>query len=244
MSSTLVHCFPEVDDDAPPSERLAELARGIGILLRDERVEHLDDRHFGAEALEDRRELTADDPASEDDQPPRYVGLREEAVESTQRGESRPGMGGRMGYEPVAMIALEKLSPTSPVSNAIERASSNRPAPWNQVTPLALKSEATPPVICFTTAAFHSLACAKSSGLSRDDAEPGRSRVRRGVRALFDPGLGRNTSDAQARSPELGLLVDARDTGTELRGPDRRRIAGRPTPRTATSNSMAAILEA
>ena len=41
----------------------------------------------------------------------------------------------------------------------------------NQVTPLALKSEATPPVICFTTAAFHLLVCAKSSGLSRDDAE-------------------------------------------------------------------------
>ena len=51
----------------------------------------------------------------------------------------------------------------SPLSKAMERRSSNRPLPWNQVTLLALKSDATPPVICLTTAAFHSFATAKSS---------------------------------------------------------------------------------
>ena len=83
-------------------------------------------------------------------------------VESTQRGESSPSIGGRIGNDPVATIALEKLSPMSPLSNANERASSNLPLPWNQVTLFALKSDATPPVICFTTAAFHSFAFAKS----------------------------------------------------------------------------------
>ena len=54
----------EMDDDAAPRIRLAELARRVGILLRDEGVEHLDDRHLGPEALEDGGELAADDPAA------------------------------------------------------------------------------------------------------------------------------------------------------------------------------------
>jgi hypothetical protein len=45
----------------------------------------------------------------------------------------------------------------------MERAPSKRPTPWNTVTPYVLSSVATPPVICFTTAFFHSTACAKSS---------------------------------------------------------------------------------
>ena len=36
-------------------------------------------------------------------------------VESTQRGESSPSIGGRMGNEPVATIALLKLIPMSPL---------------------------------------------------------------------------------------------------------------------------------
>ena len=68
-----------------------------------------------------------------------------------------------IGCDPVAMIALLKLRPISPLSKAKERASSKRALPWNQVTLLALKSEATPPVICLTTCAFHSFAWAKSS---------------------------------------------------------------------------------
>jgi hypothetical protein len=83
-------------------------------------------------------------------------------VESTQRGESRPGIGGRIGYEPVATIALLNVT-FSPPSTAIVFASTKRPTPGTHVTPFALKSEATPLVICFTTAAFHSFAVPKSS---------------------------------------------------------------------------------
>ena len=60
------------------------------------------------------------------------------------------------------MIALENVT-SSPPSTAIVFASLNRPAPLTHSTPFALKSGATPPVICLTTAAFHSPACPKSS---------------------------------------------------------------------------------
>ena len=69
----------EMDDDAAPRERLPQLTRRVRILLRDERLEHLDHRHLGAEALEDRGELAADDPAAENDEAPRYLGLGEQA---------------------------------------------------------------------------------------------------------------------------------------------------------------------
>src|SRR2546423_2733868 len=65
-------------DPAPP-EALRELLRRVRVLLRDQRRQHLDDRHLGAEAAEDGRELAADDPAAEDDEPPRYLALREQA---------------------------------------------------------------------------------------------------------------------------------------------------------------------
>jgi hypothetical protein len=83
-------------------------------------------------------------------------------VESTQRAESSPGIGGRIGNEPVATIAVVKLTSSAP-STASVLASLNRAAPFTHSTPFALNSEAIPPVICLTTPAFHSFACPKSS---------------------------------------------------------------------------------
>ena len=71
-------------------------------------------------------------------------------------------MGGRIGNEPVATIALVKLT-SSPPSTATVFASLKRAAPFTHSTPFALKSEAMPPVICLTTPSFHSFARAKSS---------------------------------------------------------------------------------
>ena len=150
-------------------------------------------------------------------------------VESTQRGESRPGIGGAIGYEPVATIALEKLSPISPLSNAIERASSKRPLPWNHVDAVRLEER--------RDAARHLL---DDRGLplvrlrevelrlAGDDAEL-RVDLARGVERVrgLHPGLRRDAADAQARSAELGLPLDARDARAELRGADRRRVARR-----------------
>jgi hypothetical protein len=84
------------------------------------------------------------------------------AVESTQRGLSRPSIGGRIGNEPVATIADLNVT-SSPPSTAIVFASLNTPVPFTHSTPFALKRLATPLVICFTTPDFHSFAVAKSS---------------------------------------------------------------------------------
>ena len=83
-------------------------------------------------------------------------------MESTQRAESSPSIGGRSGNEPVATIACLKVT-SSPPSTAIVFASLKRPVPLTHSTPLALKRLATPPVICLTTASFHAFACPKSS---------------------------------------------------------------------------------
>ena len=83
-------------------------------------------------------------------------------VESTHRGESSPGIGGRSGNEPVATIALLKLT-SSPPSTRIVLGPANVPCPFTHSTPFALKSDATPPVICLTTPSFHAFEAAKSS---------------------------------------------------------------------------------
>ena len=150
-------------------------------------------------------------------------------VESTQRGESSPGIGGMIGYEPVATIALLKLRPISPLSKAIERASSKRPLPWNQVTLFALKSEATPPVICLTTACLPLVRLREVElGLAGDDAELRVDLARRMERVRGrHPGLRRDAADAEARPAELRLPLDAGDARAELRRADRRRVARR-----------------
>src|SRR5262249_54402880 len=81
----------ELERDAALLELLRELLRGVGVLLRDERVEHLDDRHLRAKAVEDRGELAADDAAAEDDETLRDGLLREQAgrVDAARRVETR-----------------------------------------------------------------------------------------------------------------------------------------------------------
>src|SRR5262249_55461358 len=58
----------EMQGDVAPAELLRELTRHVRVLLRDQGRERLDDRHLAPEPLEDRRELAADDPATENDQ--------------------------------------------------------------------------------------------------------------------------------------------------------------------------------
>jgi len=83
-------------------------------------------------------------------------------VESTQRGESSPSIGGRSGNEPVATIA-DLNATSSPPSTAIVFASLKRPVPLTHSTPFAFRRPATPLVICLTTPAFHALDASKSS---------------------------------------------------------------------------------
>ena len=59
-------------------------------------------------------------------------------VESTQRGESRPGIGGRSGNEPVATIAERNVT-SSPPSTAIVFASLKRPVPLHPLDAVRLE---------------------------------------------------------------------------------------------------------
>src|SRR5204863_2625605 len=70
----------EVECDPALLELLRELLPRVRVLLRDQLGEHLDDRHLGAEAPEDRGELAADDSAPEDDEVPGDLRLREQAL--------------------------------------------------------------------------------------------------------------------------------------------------------------------
>ena len=84
--------------------------------------------------------------------PPRITSLRgtsvcaRSPVESTHRGASIPGIGGRTGNEPVATMALVNVT-SSPPSTAIVFGAVNCPLPLTQSTPFALKRDAIPPVI-------------------------------------------------------------------------------------------------
>src|SRR3954468_15925499 len=69
----------QLERDAATPELLRKLLRRLRVLLRNQGVEHLDDRHLGAEALENRRELATDDPAAEDDETARHAFLGEQA---------------------------------------------------------------------------------------------------------------------------------------------------------------------
>src|SRR5215210_4578731 len=138
-------------------------------------------------------------------------------VESTQRGESRPGIGGASGNDPVAMTA-ERNCTSSPPSTAIVFASLKRPVPFT-----------------------HSLAVPKSSCLAHLDAQ-----LREGLLGLLDrerrldPRLRRDAPDPQAGPAELRLLLDADGLRAELGRADR---SGVPAW-TATENSDVALHEA
>ena len=130
----------ELQRDPALPERLRELLRRVRVLLRDQRVEHLDDRHLGAERLKIDANSAPMIP------PPRMTSRRgtsvwaSSPVESTQRSLSSPGIGGRSGNEPgrddraleVDVLAAVDRIVFGPV---------NVPAPLTHSTPFALKSD-------------------------------------------------------------------------------------------------------
>ncbi len=147
-------------------------------------------------------------------------------VESTQRGESSPSIGGRSGNEPVAMIADWKrdVLPTldrdrvrvGEAARALDpldavRLEEARDAAGHllddSVLPLVRSRE-----VELRLAHLHAELGERLLGLL--DRERG-----------LHPGLGRDAPDAQAGAAELRLLLDADGLGAQLRGPDRRRVA-------------------
>ena len=202
---------------------------GVLVLLRDQPVEHLDDRHLAAEGLEDRRELAADDPAAEHDEPPRHLGLRQQAgrvdaevgVEPVDRRphRERARRDDRRAERDV-LPALDRdrvrvreraraLDPLDAV-DLEERRDAAGHLLDDGVLPLVRLAEV-------------------ELRLGDLDAElPERlAPLVEEVRGLH-PRLRRHAADAQARAAELGLLLDADDLRAELRRPDRSRVAAGP----------------
>ena len=149
-------------------------------------------------------------------------------VESTQRGESSPSIGGRSGNEPVATIACWNVT-SSPPSTAIVFASLKRPVPLTHSTPFVLKRLATPDGHLLDDAVLPLVRRGEVERRLTDlDAELGE-----GLLGLLDregglhPGLGRDAADAQAGAAELGLLLDADRLGAQLGRADRCGVAAR-----------------
>ena len=230
MSSDLRALLAEVDDDSAARERLAKLARRVRVLLRDEGVEHLDDRHLGSEALEDRGELTTDDPAAENDDPPRDLGLRQQPgrVDAARRVEPRNGRphGIRARRDDRAREAEADIP-------LVEGDRARVVEPSRTLEPgdvVGLEERCDAACHLLDDCGFPLVRLREvESGFAGDNAELRVDFARRveGVRGLH-PCFRRDAADPQAGSSEVCFPLDARDTGTELRGADRCRVAGRP----------------
>ena len=219
----------EVDDDPALRECLSELAGRVRVLLRNEALEHLDDGDVAAEALEDRRELAADDPATQDHESLRDLGLREQArrvhaarrVDPANRRAHGVGAGGddRARERDPRFLAFEHdrarvLEATDPLEggNLVcleEQRDAARHLLHDGVLPLVRLVEV-------------------EGRLAPDDSEPRVDLPRRVQRVRrLDPGLRRDAADAKTGSPELRLLLDTDGAGPELSRTNRCGVAGR-----------------
>src|SRR5829696_4298539 len=216
----------EVERDPAPPELLGELLGRVGVLLRDQARKHLDDRHLRAEALEDRCELAADDPAAEHDEPARDLRLGEQTggVDAELRVEpldrrpqrKRPRRDDRR-FEGHVLAALHgdrvrvlepprTLRPFDAVRFE-QGGDARRHLVHDRVLPLVRRLE----VELRRIDADAELREALLGGLQEERGLHPRLRV--------------DAADAQARPAQLRLLLDAHDVGAELGGPDRGGIA-------------------
>ena len=149
-------------------------------------------------------------------------------VESTHRGESRPGIGGRTGYEPVATIALLKVT-SSPPSTEIVVVLVNLPDTLDPLDAVRLEEA--------RDAARHLLDDAVLPGrrltevelrLRDVDAElrEGLPRIVERVRRLH-PCLRGDAAHPEAGAAELRLTLDAGHLAAELSRADGGGIACR-----------------
>ena len=238
--STPVHCLPSSSAIPFLRNAFASSFGGVVVLLRDQAVEHLDDRDLAPERAEDRGELAADDPAAEDRRAaPAPRSARAGRSSRRRASESRPGIGGRIGNEPVATIAEVNVDVLAALDRDRVRVP-ERPLALHPLDAVRLEergdaarhlrddarpSTRSPP--------------AKSSSGSPTETPSLRERVARLVQEVrgLHPRLRRDAADAQAGAAELGLLLDADDVRAELRGADRGGVPAGP----ATENCDVAL---
>ena len=148
-------------------------------------------------------------------------------VESTQRCESRPSIGGRSGNEPVAMIADLKVT-SSPPSTAIVFASLKRAVALHPLDAVRLEEGRDALRHLLDDAGLPLVRGRRSRAGARRRLTPSlanvSSRLLQRERGLH-PRLRRDAADAQAGAAELGLLLDAGDLRAELRRADRGGVA-------------------
>ena len=233
----------EMQRDPAPAELLRELLGRVVVLGRDQLRQHLDDRHLGAEAVEDRRELAADDPAAQDDEPARHLRLPEQAlgvdaargVEPLDRRPQRERAGGDdRALEGHVLPTLDRdRVRVLEAAHALDPLDAVRLEQARDAVDHLLDDAGLP------------LVGRREVELRRADLD---AELGERVLGLLDrerglhPGLRRDAADAQAGASELRLLLDADRLRAQLSGANRGRVAAGPPPRTATSQSMRSIL--
>ena len=130
-------------------------------------------------------------------------------VESTQRSESSPSIGGRIGNDPVATIACLKVT-SSPPSTAIVFASLNAAGALHPLDAVRLE-QARDPAGHLLDDRRLPLVRARQVELGRADLDPELAKALLGLlqrEGGLHPRLRRDAADAQAGAAELGLLLD------------------------------------
>src|SRR5262245_23830516 len=211
----------EMKRDPAPTELFRELLRGVRILLRNERREHLDDRHLAAEAAEDGRELAADYAAAQDDEPSRNLGLSQQAlrVDASRRVETldrRPeGERARRDDRRLEGDVLPALDRDR--VRVLEGAD-----PLHPLDAVCLEERRDTARHLLDDAGFPLV---RLPELEREAVELHPELLERVLRLLqrkggLHPRLRRDTADAQTRAAELRLALYARRPGAELRCTD------------------------
>src|SRR5579862_5597338 len=210
-----------MERDAALAELFCELLARVLVLLRDER-QHLDDRDVGAEAVEDRGELAADDPAAEHGEAARNAHLREQAgrVDDAGRvetGDRRPDR--ERARRDDRLLEGDVLSTFNGERIRVFEAA----VALDPFDAVRLEQAG--------DALRHLLDDARLPRVRSGEVELGAGNVDAELREVLlrllqresglHPRLRRNAADAEAGASQLGLLLDARDLRAELRGADR-----------------------
>ena len=210
-------------------EMLRELGGRVVVLRRNQLRQHLDDRHLGAEAAEDRGELAADDAAAEHDEPAWHLRLGEQAgrVDAARRVEALDRRAQREGACRDDRALEAHVLPTLDRDRVrvLEAAGALHP-----LDAVGLEEAGDARGHLLDDPGLP-LVRGREVELRRPDLD---AELAEGLLGFLDrerglhPGFRRDAADAKARAPELGLLLDADGLGAKLCGADRSRVAAGP----------------
>ena len=216
---------PEMHRDAVALERLLERLDRIGILVGDEMRHELDDRHLAAEVVEDRCELAADHATAEhqealghfrDGEQARRVDAlgRVDTFNGRSHGMRASGDDGALEVHLLTTLHHDRVRSREAAlavddgdAVGLEQATNAGDEPLDDRVLVLLD-------------------LIEVERRARDVDAQVSKRLRRVLHRMrgLNPRLRRNAADVKTGTSEIALL-DQRDRKTELRRPDRRRIA-------------------